>query len=144
MKLSPFLLLSISVFVTSSTAAELPIRELTVSHGGTDQDQQQLPPALAKVYDEIATAITKGDVESIGHLSVPNAIKITYEPRKTRREFGEDINLPFAKATFSREILTFRRDGDCCWLIRTATTALSFVQIATDWRLYRYIDKPID
>ena len=55
------------------------------------------------------------------------------------------MNLPFLKSGFSAAVLSARKDSDDCFLLRTGTTALSFVETKSgEWRIYRYFDKPMD
>lgn len=106
--------------------------------------QPALPPELAKAFAALATAFEQGRADEIERLSLPNAVTITTEPRRTRDEYGQDINLPFAKTKFSRAIQSVQSERDGCWLVRTKTSALHFVQVEKQWFLYRYLDKPID
>jgi hypothetical protein len=84
--------------------------------------------------------------EKRAELSLPQSIRITTDQRpEKRREIGKDINLPFLREMFQAEILGVHQPNVGCFQIRTATTGLWFVKTKPKkWKLYLYIDKPIE
>jgi hypothetical protein len=73
-------------------------------------------------------------------------VTINREGRQgNRTEYGQDISLPFLRDGFSPAVRLVRKDPDDCYLIRTDTSALWFVQTRSGaWKVYRYLDKPIE
>lgn len=105
------------------------------------RDAAVLPAALKKTYTEFALAAPEGEVEQF---CLPHAVRITTELRPAAPAY-RDINLLFLKTQFSAEVFSARKDSEDCYLIRTATTALRFVETSSGkWRIYAYVDKPIE
>ncbi len=103
----------------------------------------QLPRELQTAYDEFVLSMKSGDSGDINGYCLPHSVNFTYELRKDP-EYGQDINVPFAKNSFDGTIVSVRKDAENCFLIRTNTTALWFVETKSlGWKLYRYLDKPI-
>jgi hypothetical protein len=113
--------------------------------GLTAEDAKpELPADLQKTFAAFANAMKAGDVARIQAACLPHSVAITHEPRKNP-EYGQDINIPFAKETFRAHIASVRKDGEGCYLIRTDTSAIWFVETrAMGWRIYKYLDKPIE
>lgn len=105
-----------------------------------------LPLELTQTYDRLVAAFQAGDPAEIEKYCLPGKIKITKKPRPAdRREYGQDINLPFLKQGFSKQVLNFSKNSDHEYGIRTGTTALWFLKTGDGkWRLSKYLDKPIE
>jgi len=105
-----------------------------------------LPLELSRTYDELVAAFQSGKQGEIEKSCLPGKIKFTAKPRPDdRREYGQDINLPFLKDGFSKEVLNFSKNADGEYLIRTGTTALWFEKTKDGkWKLSKYLDKPIE
>jgi len=105
-----------------------------------------LPLELTKTYDELVAAFQNGKQSEIENFCLPGKIKFTTDPRpKDRREYGQDINLPFLKDGFSKEVLNFSKNAEGEYGIRTGTTALWFSKTKDGkWKLSKYLDKPIE
>ena len=104
----------------------------------------KLPNELKKTYGKFIVAMKTGDAGTINKYCLPHAVSFTYEKREITPNYGKDINMPWAKNGFSGEIFSVRKDGEGCYLIRTATTAMWFIHTKSmGWRLYGYLDKPI-
>ena len=85
----------------------------------------------------------KGEADTINKHCLPHAVSYTYEKRKLPG-YGQDINTQFAKNGFDATVVLVREDGAGCYLVRTNTTALWFVETKSmGWKLYGYLDKPI-
>ncbi len=106
---------------------------------------EQIPAGLFQAYARLVASLETGDAGEIERNGLPHGLTISREERPAgRRDCGNDINLPYVKSGFQKEILTVRQDGEGCYLIRTASTALWFVETRhMGWRLYRWLDKPI-
>ena len=62
-----------------------------------------------------------------------------------QRELGRTLNLPFLKQAFSPEISLIRQDSPDVLLLRTGTSYLRYVRVASgQWLIYDYGDKPIE
>jgi len=104
----------------------------------------QFPEELKMTYDKFVKAMQSGDPGNINQYCLPQSINFTYEVRKNP-EYGQDLNVGFAKNNFDGIIASVRKDAKNCYLIRTPTTALWFVETKSmGWKLYRYLDKPIE
>jgi hypothetical protein len=105
-----------------------------------------LPESLKKTYDQLTAALASGKRAEIEKFCMPGKIKITSTPRPEKtREYGQDINLPFLKNGFAKEILNSAGISPTEFLIRTGTTALWFEKTADGkWKLTKYLDKPIE
>jgi len=105
-----------------------------------------LPLELTRTYDDLVAAFQSGKQGEIEKFCLAAKIKFTDKPRpEDRREYGQDINLPFLKHGFSKEVLNFSKNSDGEYLIRTGTTALWFEKTKDgEWKLFRYLDKPIE
>jgi hypothetical protein len=108
------------------------------------KSDKQVSQALLDAYVEFATRATQaGDLQP---LLLPHAVAISAEPRpEEMREYGPGINLPFLKSGFSPTVLSIRKDAEDAWLIRTNSSAIWFVETKSGgWRVYQYLDKPIE
>jgi hypothetical protein len=106
--------------------------------------KEVVPDRLLDAYASFVSAAKKGSVDNRTHL--PHSLTLTHQPRLEKtREYGQDVNIPFLRKHFDARVLLVRKDGKGCYLLRTSTTALWFVETKSmGWRLYRYLDKPID
>jgi len=110
----------------------------------------KLPVKLLKTYSLFVQTIKTSNksimIEKIKEFCLPQSVSITEAIRpKEKREYGEDINIEFLQKDFSSYIMNIRKDNDTCYLIRTASTALWFVETASmEWKIYKYLDKPIE
>lgn len=122
--------------------SEEPVRPLLRDYHGTEP----IPVDLYRAYEELVAALARGDASAIEQLCLPRSVLITREERPTKeRIFGEDINLPFARAGFHRYVLAVQRYATDTYHLRTASSYMYFVKTSTGgWKLYRYGDKPIE
>ena len=106
------------------------------------EGQEPVPEGLRETYTGFVRSARGG---SVAAYLLPHGVKTTREPRpKDSREYGDDINEDFLRSGFSPEVRVVRKDGDDCYLIRTASSAIWFVQNKSGaWKVYRYLDKPI-
>lgn len=106
------------------------------------RSEGEIPKGLIDVFARFVEAAKKdGDVESF--LLPHAAVKFSTRDPKNM-EYGEEIDKKLLKTHFQGEVFSVRKDPDDCYLIRTGTTALWFVQTKSGaWKLYRYLDKPI-
>jgi hypothetical protein len=102
----------------------------------------QPPRELKEAFAGFVRSAKGGSV--LAHL-LPHSVDITREPRPAEtREYGSGVNEDFLKNGFTPMVFTVRDDGDDCYLIRTGSTALWWVQTKSGaWKVYRYMDKPI-
>lgn len=122
---------------TRPTAAEL---QLLNYHGDV-----KMPDSLLKAYARFASAAANPNLPELTRLCLPQSVRITSEPRPKEAEYGQDINIPFLKAAFSKQIQFLRQERDDCFLVRTNSTAMWFIQTrGGEWMLYAYLDKPIE
>jgi hypothetical protein len=105
--------------------------------------KEPVPEGLRQAYTGFVRAAKDGGVESS---CLPHGVTISREARPEKsREYGQDINLPFLRDGFSPAVRLVRKDPDDCYLVRTDTTAIWFVQTKSGaWKVYRYFDKPIE
>jgi hypothetical protein len=109
----------------------------------------ELPEALYETYVKLIDAIGTQENGNIEKYCLPKAIKITSEDRPAgTREYSQDtneMNLPFLKKGFQKEIQVIRKDEDGSYLIRTNSSVFYFIETKTaGWKLFRYYDKPIE
>lgn len=98
-----------------------------------------MPSKLLEAYNVFVKAMQSGDAGIINKHCLPHAISFTYEKRKNPG-YGQDINTHFSKNGFDSAMVTVRKDAEGCFLIRTNTTALWFVETkAAGWKLYKYL-----
>ena len=104
--------------------------------------KEPVPAGLREAYTGFVRAAKDGNVESF---CLPHAVTTSHGARPEKsREYGQDINLPFLRDGFSPVVQTVRKDPDDCYLIRAGSTAIWFVQNKSgEWKVYRYLDKPI-
>ena len=105
--------------------------------------KEPVPEGLREAYTGFARAARGGGVAAY---LLPHGVKTSREPRpKGDREYGEEINEDFLKNGFSPLVRSVRKDGDDYYLVRTDSTAIWFVQGKSGaWKVYRYLDKPIE
>ncbi|MBC8146589.1 MAG: hypothetical protein H8E98_01220 [Bacteroidetes bacterium] len=106
--------------------------------------ESQLPNDLVETYKKFIIDMKTGVAGSIDSYCLPQAISFTYNKRKNRPGIGQDINTHWAVNGFKGKIISIRKKEKGCFLIRTATTAMWFINTKhMGWRLYEYLDKPI-
>lgn len=101
--------------------------------------KEPVPEGLREAYTGFVRAARGGGVEAY---LLTGAVKVTVKPRpKESRSEGDDINTDFLMNGFSPLVRTVRNEGDDCYLIRTNSTAIWFVQSKSGaWKVYRYSD----
>ena len=108
---------------------------------------KQLPRSLRSMYKKFSDTMYTGDIDSIKKYCLPGAISFTSGKRKNKElgmAYGPGINNFFVKNGFSSYIVKMKKDGKGCYLIRTNTSTMWFIETkATGWKLYKYFDKPI-
>lgn len=106
------------------------------------KDKEPVPKELRETFAGFVRSAKGG---SVAAYLLPHSVNTSLEPRpKEIREYGQDINADFLKNGFTSLVRTVRKDGDDCYLIRTDSTAIWFVQNKSGaWKVYRYLDKPI-
>lgn len=106
----------------------------------------EIPNELFTIYQKLIEAFERGDAGDITQLSLPQCHKFNYEANQ-RPSWGyfDELNIPYVKSNiFDKYIRSVRKDAEGCYLIRTATTALWFIETKyLGWRLYRFLDKDI-
>ncbi len=106
--------------------------------------KEPVPEGLRTVFVAFAKQAARG--EDVTSFLLPHsAVTITRDERSEKnRDYGRDINLPFLKSHFSAAVFSIRKDPDDCYLVRTGTTAIWFVETKSGaWKIYSYLDKPI-
>ena len=103
------------------------------------------PEDLLVTYARFVEAARKVDSDTITSLVLPGVTEVTHKPRESKfPEYGTDINLPFLRERFMSPVFLFRTPGDSQFLLRTASTAIWFAKLqSVGWRVYHYLDKPI-
>ncbi len=133
--------------VSSTTEVNMP-DILKHYHGDVE-----IPGELLETYEKLIGAFAEGDAGAINALSLPGSLTFTYDLRARNSKehgedsvyYGQDTNIPFLKSRFDRYIRVAGERGEGCYLLRTATTAMWFVETKrSGWKLYRYLDKPIE
>lgn len=103
--------------------------------------KEPVPKGLRETFTGSVRSARGGNV---AEYLLPHGVKTGRAPCRNR-EYGEDINEDFLKNAFSPLVRDVRKDGDDCYLIRTDSTAIWFVQNKSGaWKVYRYLDKPIE
>ena|SRR6266508_3516747 len=133
---------SLFLFLTTARASAEEQRPLLKNYRG----KERLPNALYKTYADLIEAMAAGDGSRIKRYCLPGSVTVTGEARPEKhREYGQDINLPFLAQGFQKEIEGVSKPAEDVYLIRTATSALFFVETRrSGWKLFRYLDKPIE
>ena len=105
--------------------------------------KEPVPDALREAYTGFVRSAKGG---SVAAYVLPQAVPTSQKPRPAdKREYGGDINEDFLKNGFSPEVRVVRKEEDDCYLLRTGSTAIWFVQNKSGaWKVYRYLDKPIE
>lgn len=116
-------------------------RELLRHYDGSEK----IPHQLYQVYAQLVKAIEAGSQANTNEFCLPHSVTYTAKERlKRSRGYGHNMNIPFLKKGFDKYIRNLRNEPQDCYLIRTGSTAMWFIN--TDkwgWKLYRYLDKPI-
>ena len=136
-----FFLIGLTLACSVASKAAEPNPDL---FAGYDK-KEPVPEGLRKAYTAFAGQAKKGErVDS--YLLPHSAVSITDKARPEKHsEYGRDINIPFLKERFAPAVFSVRKDPDDCYLIRTATTAIWYVETKSGaWKIYSYLDKPIE
>lgn len=65
------------------------------------------------------------------------------EKKPLDRLRGDDLNVPFMQEGFAPQVWVFRKDAEGCYLVRTPTTGMFWVETKAGWKIYRYFDQSI-
>jgi hypothetical protein len=122
-------------------AGGIPSKALMKRFSGGEQPPDDLYDAYAVLVKAIGTA----DQTEIRKHLLPGSIDITTEERPEKyRDRGKEMNMPFLKRGFNKDIISVRKNSDDTYLIRTGTSSLFFVRTRSEgWKVYRYIDVPL-
>ena len=105
-----------------------------------------VPDGLREQYRAFVKAIPKVEAaEDVRPFCLPHAVEVTTKQRAQDKNPAQDgMNLPYLKTKFSAEVVLVRKDSADCYLIRTATTALFYVNTRSEgWKIWCYSDSPI-
>ena len=104
-------------------------------------DRDNYPPEkLRLTYAAFVASVKAGGVAKFCLSSVE--VNETEDPKRGNTAPG--INVPWMQKNFSEKVLDCRKEPDDCFLIRTGTSYLFWVQTRSgEWRIYKYGDKPI-
>ena len=107
---------------------------------------QKLLDSLLRAFARFAEATGKPSAEILNKFTLPYSVAVTTIPRNEKlSEYGTDMNLPFLKTGFHKQILNLRKESECCYLIRTASSYIRYIKTAEGyWKIYNYGDKPIE
>lgn len=130
------------ILCSCATAQNKPLLKDLLKHAR----EVQLPEELYEAYAAFVKAVETGDQGEIKKHCLPHSVTFTTEPRPEKgREYGRDMNIPFLKNGFYKNILSLRKDSTDTFLIRTGSSYMWFVKTKSEgWKLYRYGDKPIE
>jgi hypothetical protein len=119
-----------------------PIQKYLERYNG----KEKIPDELYLEYKELMEAFSSQDQDRIKQHCLPYSITFSVGGRpEATKEYGKDINIPFLKTGFNPDILSVRRDSDNIYLLRTGSSVLWFVKTENEgWKLYNYLDKPIE
>ena len=136
-----FVLSSLCVLSILNPVRSEPEQELLKHYKGS----VKVPSDLYETYAKFIKAIESNDPGEINKLCLPQSVSFTSETRPNEsREYGQDMNEPFLKQGFEKYIFNVRKDGEGCYLLRTSSSAMWFIETKSmGWKLYRYLDKPI-
>jgi hypothetical protein len=114
---------------------------LSPNHQGTKP-----PNDLLDAYRTFVDAARAGDVGTLKRFILPGAVEVCLSARDTKtREYGQDINKDFMKEGFVPLVVMTHSESPEVFTFRTGSSAISFAKIdSIGWRIYRYIDKPIE
>jgi hypothetical protein len=107
------------------------------------KSKEPVPEGLREAFTGFVRSARGGRV--LAYL-LPHGVKTTRRPRpKDSRDRGEDINEDFIKKGFSALVRDVLKVGDDCYVIRTNSSSIGFVQtISGAWKVYRYVDMPME
>ncbi len=107
--------------------------------------KEEIPQQLYQTYKNLMKAFEKQNIKLIQKYCLSGSIGFVSKERSSEKiHYGTDISLPFLKKYFQSDILFVRKDSKDTYLLRTDTTAFWFVKTdKTGWKLYKYLDKPI-
>ena len=109
-----------------------------------DTNDQVILEGFLTAYSNLVTALEAQDEKTVRSYFLTTNIVITTAP-DPGRWVASDINLPYIKSGFSKEIMGIQVQNSTIGLVRTSTTAFWFAQDENGhWKLRKYLDKPIE
>lgn len=104
--------------------------------------KEPVPEGLREAYTGFVRSAKGG---SVAAYVLPQAVATSQKARPAdKREYGNDLNEDFLKNGFSPDVQVVQKEEDDCYLLRTGSSAIWFVQNKSGaWKVYRYLDKPI-
>ena len=132
---------AVAALLVAAAGTSAPVPKVKAVHplfenvDAKSQPPQELIDAYAAFVEQ---AQKDGDVEKF---CLPLAIRIV-DARPKNVAVGEDISKAFLMKGFDPEVWTARKVSDECYLIRTTTTSVSFIQTKSgEWKVYKYVDR---
>lgn len=106
--------------------------------GGKDDNRP--PESLQRTYAAFVASV-KGGGQAKFCLS---SVEVTDKEDPKRDDFGTGINIPWMKVNFRADVVVCEKQSDDTFLLRTGTSATWWVQTRSgEWKLFKYLDKPI-
>lgn len=131
----------VALLMLAAGGVSAPVPKVQVHPLFKEADVSSLPPKeLIEAYAAFVERARKdGEVENF---CLPLAVKIIdARPEKTANR-GDDISKAFLMKDFEPEVWSVRKVSDECYMLRTPTTSISFIQTKSGaWKVYRYTDR---
>jgi hypothetical protein len=106
-----------------------------------DRREDMPPEKLRLTYEAFAASVKTGGQAKF---CLPHSVEVSDAEDPKRSDLAPGMNIPWMKKNFSEKVMGCRKDPDDCFLIRTGTSYLFWVQTRSgEWRIYSYGDKPI-
>ena len=127
---------------TSETELTAKEKDLLSQYHG----EVELPNSLLRAYWQFTEATEDATKDKLKGFTLPYAVSFTTVARgEANNEYGVDMNLPFLKTAFHKQIMNLRMESEYCFLLRTGTSYIRYIKTASgDWKIYNYGDKPIE
>ena len=129
---------------SDDNAAELTAQEMALL--SQYRGDVQLPDSLVRAYAQFTETTADATEEQLKAFTLPHSVDITTASRVQEQvEYGTAMNLPFLKTRFQPRILNLRKESEHCYLIRTGSSYIRYVETASnEWKIYNFGDKPIE
>lgn len=131
----------VALLLLATSGVSAPVPKPQVHPLFTQVDAKSLPPKeLIETYAAFVEQAQKdGEVEKF---CLPVAVRFVNARPQKSPDIGEDISKAFLVKGFEPEVWSVRKVSDECYLLRTATTSISFIQTKSGaWLVYKYVDR---
>lgn len=144
MKLTPIMCALVNCCLLSNVLADDGVNLFEQYDQVEKRDEKTHPVIPQELRDAYTGFVSARKADNSAVHCLPG-VEIPQENKLERAKLDRrGIVPPIVRERFASQVMIARKERDDCFLLRTNSTAIWFVQNKSGvWKVYRYLDKPI-